>query len=505
LRKLLIAAVALAAVAMWGSTTVQPSEASEPAAADVIVQASAAPAASPSATPSAAPSPMYQYSAIAQGSYIAAGASQLSFGVPILGANSGFPSRLFDTRPNTFTFNQLNLQASKSSAGVIGWKIELWLGNDANAESSANYFQLVPQPGQLQTANALCGLGPPSVKPNGPTLAPWINFPPFNNTYKCLGNGAYYHVGGYDVPQFYVQYATPNGKWTLTAGRYFPLVGYEVTDSWNDAQFSRSILFGFAEPGTHTGVRLAYAWSPHLTLTVGGNNGWDDIVGQAGTLRSLESQIAYTNGNLSATAAYLWGPEYASYGNGSGVPCNVTPTGQLTVPNTCGFQLSPALPAAIFPVVGPIGIRTLFDVQAAYKVFSTLQIGANFDAGSQSNTGPFVTPTSGAIWNGLASYIQYTFPNGKYGLSGRYEFFSDPQGYRTGTEFLFNPVTGTPNLRWYEITGTGIINFSPNVALRGEYRMDYANQPVFTNSQSVNTGTLSRTQGTMSVDLVVKY
>jgi hypothetical protein len=442
---------------------------------------------------------MYTYSATAQASYIAAGASQLSFGVPgtINGAfnpNSGFPSRVLDTRPNTFTFNTLNLQMTKSSAGMIGGKIELTIGNDANALSSMNSYNLAPNPTSVQQATTPCGSAAAGqAGKNGPALSPWINFPPFNNSYKCLGNGEYYHTSGYDPTQFYLQYQTPNGKFTLTAGKMETLVGYEVLEGWNDAQFSRSILFGYAEPGTHTGVRLAMAATPHITVSLGGNNGWDDIVGMAGVMRSLESQIAYTNGNLSAGASFLWGPEYAAFGTGSGLQFNVNPNGTLAQPaSTCSTAA-----CASFPVIGPTGIRTLLDATASYKLFPTLTLGANFDSGSQTNTSPFITPTVGAIWNGLAGYAAYTFDNGKFGLSGRYEFFSDPQGYRTGTL--------VPNLRWNEFTTTGLINLSPNVAVRGEYRMDYTNSPVFTNWRSWSTGTLSRTQGTMSADLVVHY
>jgi hypothetical protein len=490
LRNVLKFGFAIVVAGFW-ALCVATSEAAEPTSDNIVVQAS------PAVSPTASPTPqMWQYTATAEASYIAAGASQLSFGVPALGVNSGFPTRQFDYRPNTFTFNTLNLTMTKLSAGMIGGKLELNVGNDANAMSAMNSFQLAPTSGQVATSAAPCGISPASNRPNGPALSPWINFPPFNNTYKCLGNGAYYHTGGYDVTQLYLQYVTPNGKWTATAGKFLTLAGYEVVQSWNDAQFGRSILFGYAEPISHTGIRLAYAYNPHLTITVGGNNGWDDIVGTTGAIRSLESQVAYTNGNLSASASFLWGSEYAAFGNGSGIACNVTAAGALAAPSTCGQTVVPGL-TAVFPVVGPIGQRSLLDAVASYKIFPSLSIGANYDVGSQSNTGPFVTPTVGAIWNGLAGYGAYTFGAGKYGLSGRYEFFSDPQGYRTGTL--------VPNLRWDEFTATGLINLSPNVLVRGEYRMDYTNAPVFTNFRSFATGSLSRTQGTMAADLVIHY
>jgi hypothetical protein len=36
------------------------------------------------------------------------------------------------------------------------------------------------------------------------------------------------------------------------------LAGYEVIEAWKDPNITRSILFGFAIPFTHTGIRANY-------------------------------------------------------------------------------------------------------------------------------------------------------------------------------------------------------------------------------------------------------
>lgn len=451
---------------------------------------------------------MYQYSATAEGSYVAAPA-YIRSGTP----NGPLPSRAFDNRPNTFTFNTLNLQGSKSSAGVIGWKIELNIGNDANGLSSYNSWQTAPTAGQVATtpAASLCRSAPGGgAKTIGPTMGSAIPFPPFNNPITC-NTGVYAHTGGYDATQAYVQYATPNGAWTLTGGKFFTLVGYEVAESWNNAQFGRGLLWNFAEPITHTGVRLAYGGFSHVTLTLGGNNGWDDEVGTGGGMSSLESQAAYTNGNITGSATFLYGPEPATLIGANtylSQSCNVAANGQVTVSTaTCGLNAAGgAGGTALVPIVGPISNRSLVDLIGSYKVTPATIVAANYDMGSQASIAPTLAATGGAIWDGVAGYAGYTSPKGAWGLSGRYEVFNDPQGYRFG--FIGS------NIRDHEFTVTGIYNFSPNVALKGEYRTDYF---MFPGSMSAGAaalgpvvpsgpaGTGRLNLGTMDADLVVHY
>jgi len=54
-------------------------------------------------------------------------------------------------------------------------------------------------------------------------------------------------------------------------------MGYELIegyDGYND-NYSRSILFGYAIPFTHTGVKASYAFSSKVAGMVEVVNGWD--------------------------------------------------------------------------------------------------------------------------------------------------------------------------------------------------------------------------------------
>jgi len=52
-----------------------------------------------------------------------------------------------------------------------------------------------------------------------------------------------------------VQYA--HGPLTIIGGKFVTLAGAEVINSTLDTNYSRSILFGYAIPFSHTGARSA--------------------------------------------------------------------------------------------------------------------------------------------------------------------------------------------------------------------------------------------------------
>src|SRR5207244_9388313 len=58
--------------------------------------------------------------------------------------------------------------------------------------------------------------------------------------------------------------------------------GAEVIKSRDNTNFSRSILFGYAIPFTHTGVRGTYKVSDTFSFTAGVNEGWDTIQSKNG-------------------------------------------------------------------------------------------------------------------------------------------------------------------------------------------------------------------------------
>src|SRR5882762_1185643 len=135
---------------------------------------------------------------------------------------SGAADRVFDTEPNSFNVHQAALTVDYLPKEGFGGLVNLTAGRDARVIASAGE----------STSN-------------------------------------------FDVTQAFVQYA--HGPLTIIGGKYVTLAGAEVINSTLDTNYSRSILFGYAIPFAHTGVRLTYAASDQLSLIVGVNNGWDQL------------------------------------------------------------------------------------------------------------------------------------------------------------------------------------------------------------------------------------
>ncbi len=142
--------------------------------------------------------------------------------------------RVFDDLNQQVQFHNFNVQAAYN--GPIGGKIEANFGDDANLINSWPKSQLDGAPSLNGTGTVLSG---PSI----------------------------------DLTQAYL--SLTSGQFTGIVGRFETLAGAEVIESPSDLNFSRSILFGFAVPFTHTGGRLTWAATSNLSLIAGLNKGWN--------------------------------------------------------------------------------------------------------------------------------------------------------------------------------------------------------------------------------------
>ncbi len=147
---------------------------------------------------------------------------------------NGAPSRVFDTISRQPMLNAINVQVQKN--GTFFGKIELEAGTNADVIASYPYAN---NPAPLQTA--------------------------------------------VDLPQAYI--GISHGPFALQAGKFETLAGAEVIEDPSNNDISRSILFGYAVPFTHTGARLTYTMSPAVSLIAGVDNGWDNLKGPGGPKR----------------------------------------------------------------------------------------------------------------------------------------------------------------------------------------------------------------------------
>ena len=359
--------------------------------ASASIHAQTTPPADPAAPP--APDGALEFSGYVDASYNHLSKSNLF--------TSGTANRVFDLKQNGVALQQIGLTLAKQPKEGLGGLINLTLGRDADV------------------INAY-GLG--------------------------LGKG-----NKIDLTQAFVQYAT--GPWTVIGGKYVTLAGAEVIKSPANPNFSHSILFGYAIPFTHTGVRGTYAVDDTLSLIAGVNNGWDDFRDTNGG-KTLELGAAYTPSKM-----YSLGIQ--SY------------TGKERVDGLTN--------------IGAEGTRNLIDVVGTFNATEQLTFIVNYDYGSQKNA---VLASGGggtAKWSGIAGYANYQV-NEQWRLSARAEYFNDKDGYRTGVA-----------QKWKEATLT--VGYMPIKAfeLRAEVRADTSNVASFADKSGTGASKSQRSYGLQGI------
>jgi hypothetical protein len=259
---------------------------------------------------------------------------------------------------------------------------------------------------------------------------------------------------GFGMPQGYLQVA--QGSFTTIGGEFNTLAGVEYLDPTKDTNFSRSILWGYAEPTTHLGVRSTYIVNKQISLIAGINNGWDSIR-DTSRRKTLELSLAYTPNSIFSLGLVGY----------SG--------GQRAIDKTD---------------FGPVSTRHLLDLIVTINPSEKLTFIASYDYGVQ----PIAVLADGilgkAIWQGFAAYINYKF-NDKWRTSFRGEFFDDCNGSRTGVA-----------QKWKEVTATIGYELMKNFELRAEARHDFSNVNSFLNASREGT---SNNQQSYALEGVVKF
>jgi hypothetical protein len=248
---------------------------------------------------------------------------------------------------------------------------------------------------------------------------------PFRNTAKV------------DLQEAYASYKFPLGSGlTLKAGKFVTLLGYEVIESPNNLNFSRSNLFAFSTPFTHVGALLSYSPTQWLSLTAGPVVGWD-VADDNNNAMSYMGQIAFTGvKDLTTSLNFITGPEQVD---------------QKSNP------------------------RTVLDLVVNYTGIKNLTLGANVDYGWEVDEPSLVgtrSQSTTATWWGYAGYVAYDWTE-KLRTAFRGEYFRDADGART-----LAVAPGSPVSLW-EIAATVQYKIWKGLVGRVEYRHDEADEKVF--------------------------
>ena len=225
----------------------------------------------------------------------------------------------------------------------------------------------------------------------------------------------------------------------IDAGEFVTSAGAEVIETNQNWNYSRSLLFAWAIPYYHFGVRASVPigkFTGGVQVVQGWNNVYDNNSGKTVGLNG-----AYAWKKVTWSHNYYVGPE-------------------KTKTN--------------------IGLRQLYDTTVLVNPTDKFSYYVNFDYGRDKNIGQ-----GAAQWTGLAGAARYALTS-KFALAGRLEFFDDIDGFSTGT---------AQNVK--EATFTGEYKMTSWLMARLEFRDDWSDQPFF----QKNGGT-AKSQPTVLLGLV---
>ncbi len=250
------------------------------------------------------------------------------------------------------------------------------------------------------------------------------------------------------LQQAYVTAVLPIGSGlTVDVGKFVTHMGYEVIESKDNWNYSRSFLFAFAIPYYHTGLRMTYPITGSLTGAIHVVDGWNGNV-HIDNSKSIGGSLNYT---LSSSTDFvfngMWGHE------------NLTP-----IEN---------------------GARNVYDFIVSQTLSDKISLGVNADYGEAGTTLGLQT------WKGLALYGRYTIDT-LSAVSLRGEAYNDVSGYT---------MIGVPGT-YKEVTLTLEHKLFNQMLVRGEVRNDLASTDVFDKKNSPNS---EKNQLTLLVGLVVAF
>lgn len=288
----------------------------------------------------------------------------------------------FDAQANTFLLNAVHLAATGSSGEELSYAVEVDMGTDAAATNS-------------------------------------------------LGLGTGDEV---DLQEAYVTYRKHDSKLGFKAGKFVTYQGIEVIESGANPTVTRGLLFGLAEPYTHTGIVATYQLSEALDIHLGAINGWDLFVDN--NKRPTEVlKLGYNGGDpLALTVSAYMGPEQA--GNTDNSRTSVDATGVS---------------------------KSIKNLDLWFQANYGMEDGAALDGGDAS-------------WMGFGVQPLYHLSD-KACLGARYEYFKDSDGARSGAVETLQNISIAPA---YSLT--------KSLVSRLEFRADMSDEDVFMDGDGKATG-----------------
>ena len=246
------------------------------------------------------------------------------------------------------------------------------------------------------------------------------------------------------IQQAYGSYLAPVGSGLqIDVGKFVTWNGAEVIETKDNWNYSRGLLFAWAIPYYHAGVRAKYSFNSKVSLMGAVVNGWNNV-------------------------------EENNSGKTFGLSLTWVPTPKLSIIQN--FTTGPE------QTNDRHHFRHLLDTVVTYNFNKQWAVMGNYDYAQDTLT------TGGKVrWQGVAAYLHYT-PTDKLAFTPRYEWFGDYNGFGTGTA-----------QRVKEVTMTGEYKVKPTLIMRLEYRRDWSDHLSFPKSDPL---ILARSQSTVLAGLI---
>lgn len=217
----------------------------------------------------------------------------------------------------------------------------------------------------------------------------------------------------------------------VTVGKYGTMLGYELSLTEQNANWSAGNQWTFIEPFTHTGVILAYKPTDELEVQFLLNNGWD-LVADNNAGKSFMLYVNYApNDNTSFTAIGYGGPEQAG--------------------TTANWRR---------------GAELIASHKWTHKFNTVLQLDYGIEDGLAASGGP-------AEWYAAGLWLTYDF-NPKWQVAFRSDWLKDAAGVRTSDVPFRNPFPTNTGQDLYSVTFTLNYKPLPEVRISPELRWDHS-------------------------------
>jgi hypothetical protein len=248
-----------------------------------------------------------------------------------------------------------------------------------------------------------------------------------------------------NVEQAYVSLKSKKG-YELDVGQFVTSAGAEVIESKDNWNYSRSLLFSWAIPYYHFGVRAVLPVGSHFTGGIQVVNGWNN------TEDNNSGKTLVFVGNVNSKKV-TWSNNY------------------ITGPENTGTNK---------------GWRNLYDTTLLLTPSDKFSAYINYDYGRNA------FPSGGAAhWSGIAGAARFQMGSW-FALAPRYEYFDDENGFQTAA----NPG------HLQEFTITAEAKASQGVMTRLEYRHDWSESSNFFQK---GLGRTSDHQDTISLAIIAFF